>query len=142
MLPFHEMEVVSVLVGNGSLSRKAQFALHCRSPQCLLRIRWLKRQEGSIFQMKPRPHIKEYGISFACFMFPQASFFCKDICSLLCCYFSFVFGSTGRLKKKGTVGYVSCDKYVSSLIPSKHKQLLATAREVSRHLKRRKTIIP
>ena len=28
------------------------------------------------------------------------------------------------------------------LIPSKHKQLLATAREVTRHLERRKTIIP
>ena len=73
---------------------------------------------------------------------PSFIFFAKDICSLLCCFFSFVFGSTGRLKKKGTVGYVSCDKYVYSLIPSKHKQLLATAREVSRHLKRRKTIIP
>ena len=40
-------------------------------------IRGLKRQEGSIFQMKPWPHIKEYGISFACFMFPQASFFAR-----------------------------------------------------------------
>ena len=113
MLPFHEMEVVYVLGGNGSLSRKAQFALHCRSPQCLLRIRWLKRQEGSIFQMKPRPHIKEYGISFACFMFPQASFFCKGyLLPAMLLLFSFVFGSTGRLKKKGTVGYVSYDKYV------------------------------
>ena len=116
MEPFHEMEVVSVLGGNGSLSRKAQFALHCRSPQCLLRIRWLKRQEGSIFQMKPRPHIKEYGISFACFMFPQASFFCKGyLLPAMLLLFSFVFGSTGRLKKIGTVGDVSCDEYVYSL---------------------------
>ena len=30
-------------------------------------------------------------------------------------FFSFVFGSTGGLKKKGTVGYVSCDEYVYSL---------------------------
>ena len=130
MLPFHEMEVVSVLGGNGSLSRKAQFALHCRSPQCLLRIRWLKRQEGSIFQMKPRPHIKEYGISFACFMFPQASFFCKGYLLPAMLLFFVRVRFHWEAEEKGTVGYVSCDKYVYSLIPSKHKQLLATAREV------------